>query len=188
MLVLLTNGVLEYKMEKIFYHGSLNDEIESFNPFSHFGSKLAATEAVFRRLHLGEEGIPTLYKTTIHIPTDKTIEMPDWVSPRPRNLAEALASHFSGDRAEQFQSIADNISIREAGDISLRPSLFERIKEKLLPDVKGIYYKNEHEGEHDEKTLCLVCADCVTDIDNEDFDKSEVEKVKALLHKKYPRT
>lgn len=175
-------------MEKIFYHGSLCNDIKKFYPFSHFGSKLAATEAVFRRLHLGEKGSPTLYKTIIDIPADKTIEMPDWASPRPRNLAEALASHFSDERAEQFQSIASNISIREAGDISLRLSLFERIKEGLLPDIKGIYYKNEHEGIYGENTLCLACNDCVTNIDKETFDRQEVERVKVHLQKKYPRT
>ncbi|WP_462181105.1 hypothetical protein [Pseudoalteromonas gelatinilytica] len=175
-------------MEKIFYHGSLINDIEKFNPFSHFGSKLAATEAAFRRLHLGEKGSPTLYKTTINIPADKTIEMPDWASPRPRDLAEALALHFSDDRAEQFQSIVSNISIREAGDLSLRLSLFERIKVKLLPNIKGIYYKNEHEGIYGEKTLCLVCNDCVTSTVIEAFDRQEVERVKALLHQKHPRT
>ena len=175
-------------MEITFYHGSLNDDIKSFNPFSHFGSKLAATEAAYRRLHLGEKGNPTLYKATINIPNENTIEIPDWASPRPRNLAEALAVYFTDDRAEPFRSIVANISIREAGDISLRPLLFNRIKDKLLPDVKGIYYKNEHEGVYGERTLCLVCADSVTNIENEEFDKYEINKVKALLHEKHPRT
>lgn len=94
-----------YRMEKIFYHGSLINDIEKFNPFSHFGSKLGATEAVFRRLHLGEKGFPVLYKVTINIPDHKTIEIPDWASPRPRDLAKALASHFSDDREKRFQNI-----------------------------------------------------------------------------------
>jgi hypothetical protein len=66
--------------------------------------------------------------------------------------------------------------------------LFEQIKKELLPDVKGIYYKNKHEGNYDEITLCLVSPDCVKSIDKLDFDASEVEKMKTILNKKYPKT
>jgi len=175
-------------MEITLYHASLHSGLKNFNPFSHFGSKFAATEAVFRRLHLGEKGSPSLYKVTINIPHDNSIEIPDWASPRPRNIALELASHFADDRSDQFNSIAESISIKEAGDKDLRASLFERISENLLPDVKGIYYKNKHEGEYDEKTLCLVCTNCISNIESEEFDHDEVERVKKLLKQKLHRT
>ncbi len=174
-------------MEMNLYHGSLHKNIETFNPFSHFGSKLAATDAAYRRIHLGEEGFPTLYKVSISLPQENSIELSDWVSPRPRDLAEALSAYFQGQLSEKFESIVKSISIRDASDSSLRLSLFKKISDQLLPDVRGIYYKNEHEGEFNELTLCLVSPACVSSIENVEFDHDQVEKVKTRLSKKYPR-
>ena len=79
---------------------------------------------------------PSLYK--VNIPEEKLIEITDWASPRPQVLALELASYFTD---KQFKFIADNMSTQESGNINLRPSLFKRISEKLLPDIKAIYYK-----------------------------------------------
>jgi len=36
-----------------FYHGSLAPDIQVFRPFSHFGSRLAATQAIFKKQEKG---------------------------------------------------------------------------------------------------------------------------------------
>ncbi|MDO6686642.1 MULTISPECIES: hypothetical protein [unclassified Agarivorans] len=174
-------------MELKMYHGSMNANIDMFYPFSHFGSKFAATEAAFRRVHFNEVGTPTLYKVSIRLPDEATIEIPDWTSPRPRNLALALSKHFADERSVTFAGLAKNISISEASDKSMRPALFERISQVLLPTVKGIYYKNRHEGEANEISLCLACVQCVSSSEIVDFAPNDVEKVKAILKEKHPR-
>lgn len=174
-------------MELKFYHGTLVGNIQNFHPFSHFGSRLAAAEAACRRLHLGERGIPYLYEVTLSLSDENAIEMRDWASPQPRNLALALADHFSGTLGNRFKDIADKISIPEARNRSLRESQFAKIQELLLPDVKGIFYQNEFEGVYNERTLCLIDIECISNKRQLEFTSQELESMFAELAEKHPR-
>lgn len=171
------------------FHGSLHSNINTFNTFAHFGSRKAAAEAAYRHIHNGKIGIPHLYEVTISLAETSTINIEDWASARPKQLAIALDKHYSLQNIFCFKKVCDDIPIIEARDNSLFKSHFSKIYNELIPlGVKGIYYPNVVEGNYGESTLCLVDVSCISKVQSITFTQQELDDAKQEIEKKYIRT
>lgn len=171
------------------FHGSLHNNINTFNTFAHFGSRKAAAEAAYRHIHFGKAGTPHLYEVTISLAKANTINIKDWSSAQPINLATALDEYYSPKKIFSFKDVCDSISISEARDQSLFKSQFNKLYELLISlGVKGIYYPNAVEGNYGEKTLCLVDVSCISKVRKMDFTQQELDDAKQKVEKKYIHT
>ncbi|MCF5233742.1 MULTISPECIES: hypothetical protein [unclassified Pseudomonas] len=137
-----------------WHHGTF-DRIDSFNPFSHFGSSEAAKERLdSKRL---AENIPgkaqdKIYRCTITVSPNEVLSIcTDWGSNRAQSLAVALKDCFPNvpEYKKAWENIRDCQDSKETSEKRKRQANeygFPMLEKLLLSQgYKVIIYKNEVE-------------------------------------------
>ncbi|WP_459677836.1 hypothetical protein [Pseudomonas fluorescens] len=137
-----------------WYHGSF-DKIDSFEPFSHFGSLKAATDRLNKkRLDKSKAGETQehIYKCSITISADEVLSVcTDWGSNRAQSLAAALMNCFPQipEYKEAWESIKkcqDSEGTPERRKYQANEYGFPMLKKLLTSQgYKVLIYKNEVE-------------------------------------------
>ena len=153
-----------------WYHGSLYDDIESFKPFPHFGSRLAALHSIDHSKHYihpsslpREEMRPTLYKIQLDLSEiENVIELEDWGSPNAIALTNWLIKKYKGSnelKDQQYLAELEELK-RNRDEKEMDKRDFSDIQQWLLDKgIKVITYLNEHEGRNGERSICIVDRD-----------------------------
>ncbi|MDC5855551.1 hypothetical protein [Vibrio europaeus] len=177
-------------MTRTYYHGSFTPDIQTFHPFSHFGSREAAIHVVAREMIEGKASKPFLYEVKINMPIDKTIELADWNSPRPLLLVKSLIKDLDSDVVPKLKELEAEIKTTHQYKAEVRLQFFEKIKKLLLPEIRGIYYKNKHEGPTNETSLCVVCSETIVEVKQVGLSVEEIRDSANKIANKdtvYPR-
>ena len=91
------------------YHGT-TCQISIFKPFSHFGNKDVALDAIARKIVDYDKNKAFLVNISLHAPDEQMLEIEDWGVPNSQGLASALKWSSEGQEKERFQEILNDIS------------------------------------------------------------------------------
>ncbi|ABZ76746.1 hypothetical protein Shal_2187 [Shewanella halifaxensis HAW-EB4] len=138
---------------KYWFHGSLQ-KIDTFEPFSHFGSLESAKERVQKKkIEEDKSSSPSfIHKCSITIDENEILFLTeDWLSNRAQSLARALKENFPSDLkfVEIWKELRDlpssgmdnrerTIKVNEIG----YPKLLDELR---MRNLKAVSYKNEVE-------------------------------------------
>lgn len=151
-----------------WYHGSLDGDIETFRPLTHFGTRLAALHSIDHPKHYiysacQDEMRPTIYSIEIDLSeVGGIIELDDWVSPNAIALINWLIGKYKKDGEEGLITELGEIKHKYSNNI-LPKKDFSLIEAWLLDrGVRVIRYLNKHEGRGGESSICIVDKSILT--------------------------
>lgn len=132
-----------------YFHGSITDQIESFRPFSHFGSLDQALAIISkkqddwaegnRKLTGNAEPVPTVYEVELAAAVlAKPLTVDDWGTPMVIGIAKAARDAFD---------------IGGKNPCTVRWSAFEEIRAKLVAEKIGWQSKSDEGRAADSQAL-----------------------------------
>lgn len=176
--------------KNIWYHGTISLTPLSFHPFSHFGSRLAASEAAARHFfHHQRDGSPKLIKVEISLNQNNYITLEDWGATNDISIALALKVYFEDKNlllSDTFYRIWENATQRKQNGHPEKNSLLPEIQAKLISlGLDAIAYKNEVEGSENDFSVCIVNPSIIKTLDHENFTEQEWCDAGLTIEKMY---
>jgi len=165
-------------VEKLF-HGTSRD-IVKFKPFSHFGNKDVALDAIARKVVDDGQKKAILISVNLHVSEEQLLELEDWGTPNSQGLASALKWASKGQEREQLQEILNGISSEKEDNNPLwNENGFEKLTEILkAQNIAILKYPNDVEGREESYSFCVLNSDTVEIVSQESVEINQlVERV-----------
>ncbi|MGI4858970.1 MAG: hypothetical protein ACRYHA_19035 [Janthinobacterium lividum] len=201
-----------------FYHGSMTENIKSFNIFSHFGSldaALAAASVKYQLLDSKRDKTGFLYKVRLNPSKTRIEKVDDFGNPNPLSVLAALAE--LGDKVHVFKGLeeARRQAVEHKGkgrrgieSLGIADTTEKYTKEALDMATKAIAevrygvrnnaasadvvnalaYENNIEGEDGALSICVLDPSIITLIEVVKLTQKQLEDAWSLVSEERRKT
>ena len=171
------------------FHGSLDSTITTFKPFSHFGTKLAALQAISKKIDANYKDPAILYEIEFDESKINLLQAEDWGSPgiigTARGVRDALIKLYSENNilVEEIESIRANFTRKKNNqDASYLTDGVQEVLQFLIRlDYHGIKYINNVEGTEDSESICFMNSNQYIIKNKSEVNQNDIFEAQKLL-------